>query len=341
MFGDLEDLDKMFGELDDSDIYVNNQDTSFDNTPELNIPEEQPADMQQQAQQQQQAPQPPQKSNNTVLVLLVLAVIGAGVYLYKTYFMQPSVPEQTQTVDATAEMGDYFYDKANGENPAPPDATQAQPGGDTVVNVDINSTPAQPSNPGQPGQDPQGNNQAVTGAAQQGAPSPLKNSEQSNLKAAMEKKNVVVAVTNGGRPDPFVPFITAAEEMPVISVAPPKFDIIAPPDDIPEDINPVYNNMVTTKISGIMYDKARPSAIINVGGVDQLVHKGDVVKDYQIIDITKDRVVLKSGTNIYRASVGQEVDGGVNINPVSNLSRQFGGAYKSVSRNIIEINGSN
>ena len=36
--------------------------------------------------------------------------------------------------------------------------------------------------------------------------------------------------------------------------------------------------MMSTKISGIMYDKARPSAIINVGGVDQLVHKGDGVR---------------------------------------------------------------
>lgn len=335
MFGDLEDLDKMFGELDDSDIYVNNQDTSFDNTPELNIPEEQPADMQQQAQPQQQQSQQaaPQKNGNAMVFLLIVAILGVGFYLYKSYFMQPSAPEQTQTVDASAEMGDYFYDKANGGNPPQPEAAPAQAGGDTVVNVDINSTPSQPEQAAQA--------QAPGDASNpQGAASPLKNGEQSNLKAAMSKENVVVAVANGGRQDPFVPFITT-DDVPVINVAPPKFDIIAPPDDIPGEVNPIYESMVTTKISGIMYDKTRPSAIINVGGVDQLVHKGDVVKDYQIIDITKDRVVLKNGTNIYRASVGQEVEGSVNINPVSNISRQFGGAYKPVSRNIIEINGSN
>lgn len=338
MFGDLEDLDKMFGELDDSDIYVNNQDTSFDNTPELNIPEEQPVDMQQQAQPQQgQAQQAPKKSGNTLMFLLICVALAAGFYLYKTYFMQPSEPEQTHTVDASAEMGDYFYDKANGGNPPQPEAAPSQAGGDTVVNVDINSTPSQPDQAAG-SQNPATAQAPDSPGAQAG--SPLNNTEQSNLKAAMDKKNVVVAVTNGGRPDPFVPFITT-DEVPVISVAPPKFDIIAPPDDIPGEINPIYDTMVTTKISGIMYDKARPSAIINVGGVDQLVHKGDVVKDYQILDITKDRVVLKSGTNIYRASVGQEVDGSININPVSNISRQFGGAYKPASRNIIEINGSN
>ena len=332
MFGDLEDLDKMFGELDDSDIYVNNQDTPFDNTPELNIPDEQPV-MQQQAPQQQQepAPQAPKKSSNSVLFLLVIAVVAAGFYLYKTYYMQPSVPEQTQTVDASAEMGDYFYDKAKGENPPQPENAQTQQSGDTaVVNVDINSTPQDAAQPEQPAA------QKTDASAQD---SPLKNMEKSNLKPAVDKKNVVVAVSNGGRLDPFVPFITT--EAPTISIAPPKFDIIAPPDDIPSVVNPIYETMVTTKISGIMYDKARPSAIINIGGVDQLVHKGDVVKDYQIIDITKDRVVLKSGTNIYRASVGQEVNDGVNINPVSNISKQFGGAYKPKSRSIIEINGSN
>ena len=105
------------------------------------------------------------------------------------------------------------------------------------VNVDINSTPSQPDQAAG-SQNPATAQAPDSPGAQAG--SPLNNTEQSNLKAAMDKKNVVVAVTNGGRPDPFVPFITT-DEVPVISVAPPKFDIIAPPDDIPGEINPIYD----------------------------------------------------------------------------------------------------
>ncbi len=332
MFGDLEDLDKMFGELDDSDIYVNNQDNSFDNSQELNIPDEPAADMQQQ-QPPQAEQQAPKKGGNSIVFLLIIVIAAAAIYLYKTYYMPSPAPEPAQTVDASAEMGDYFYDKAQGENPSAPAPAQSENG--TVVDVDINSN----SQPQQAAEQPQAANAPAPVQNAASDVSALKNNEQSNLKP-VDKKNVEVAVSNGGRLDPFVPFITAVDEEKVL-IEPPKFDIIAPPSDIPGEINPVYDTMVATKISGIMYDKARPSAIINVDGADQLVHKGDFVKEYQIIDITKDRVVLKNGTNIYRASVGQEVEGSVNINPVSNLSRQFGGAYKAKSGNIIEINGSN
>lgn len=340
MFGDLEDLDKMFGELDDSDIYVNSQEPSFDNAPETNIPDE-PADMQSQMQQQQQqyqqqqqqVPPAPKKGGSPLILLLILVLICAGFYYYKTQMSGNVINEEPQqAVDASAEMGDYFYDKAQGQNtqPQPSQEATAPAGGDTsVVNVDLGS--GQNSAPNAQKSD-------VAQSSPNAAGEQAKSALQSNLNPG-EKKNVVVAVNNGGRVDPFVPFIT--KEPALLPISAPKFDVIPPPIDIPGEINPMYDDMVSTRISGIMYDKTRPSAIITVGGVDQLVHKGDVVKDYSIIDITKDRVVLKNGTNIYRASVGQEVNNGVNFNQVSNISRQFGGAYKSTPKGIIEINGSN
>ena len=117
----------------------------------------------------------------------------------------------------------------------------------------------------------------------------------------------------------------------------PKFEIIAPPTVIPE-ADPVVDELVQTKISGIMYDQARPSAIVNFGGEDQLVHKGDVVKGYNIVNITKNSVVIKYKNNIYQATVGQTLDDGVNLNPVSGLANQFGGVYNKSAGNVIQFN---
>ena len=115
------------------------------------------------------------------------------------------------------------------------------------------------------------------------------------------------------------------------------FDIIAPPTTVPSE-DPVVDQVVQTKISGIMYDSSRPSAIINVGGADQLVHKGDTFKDCKVLDITRNSVVIKYKNNVYQATVGQTLGEGVNLNPVSNLSKQFGGLYSKSGNNVIEFN---
>ena len=81
-----------------------------------------------------------------------------------------------------------------------------------------------------------------------------------------------------------------------------------------------------TTISGIMYDYKNPSAIINIDGQDQLVRRGDKLAGYIVLDITKDKVVIKSGSNVYRASVGQSISAEeLNINQVANLKRKFAG----------------
>ena len=94
-----------------------------------------------------------------------------------------------------------------------------------------------------------------------------------------------------------------------------------------------------TTISGIMYETRNPSAIININGEDQLVRKNDKLGGYTILDITKDKVVIKSGTNIYRASVGQSISNEeINFNDIPNLRNKFGGAYTTVNRNSINFN---
>lgn len=329
----------MFGELDDSDIYVNNQNDNFDEPLISEFAEDDvlandtPAD-EPGANDECANPQEKPKADNSklliyVLVLILLVAGAAGAYFYK---MKASQQDEIAVVgQETSEMGDFFYDKAKADGAA--EET-------TVVDVEL-AAPAE---------------QKAENAA---APAPGAKTEQKaeekefspaaavkeQAKKELEKKNklmqdkskqVVIPVTNGGRVNPFMPYNSA-----LANAKPPEFDLIPPPLEVPES-DPFVESMVSTKISGIMYDSQRPSAIINCGGSDHLVHKGDKVQGYQVIDITKDRVVLKYGSNIFRATVGQAIGGnGVVFNEVSNLNRQFGGAYSKTPSNVIEINGSN
>ena len=158
-----------------------------------------------------------------------------------------------------------------------------------------------------------------------------KNKINFGLGAAAGAKRVTIPVSAGGRVDPFVPY---AERM--AEVKAPKFDLIAPPVDVPME-DPAVTEVVQTKISGIMYDNAKPSAIVNIGGSDYLVHKGDSVNGYQILDITRNSVTIKYNSNIYQATVGEAVGSNIELNPVSNLSSKFGGAYNNAAKNAIQF----
>ena len=84
--------------------------------------------------------------------------------------------------------------------------------------------------------------------------------------------------------------------------------------------------VMDTVVSGILYDKYSPSAILNIEGNDYLVKKGDVVNNYKVLNIAQDSVTVKLGNNTYKAGIGQILtEGSVNYNNVSNLSKKFGG----------------
>ena len=154
--------------------------------------------------------------------------------------------------------------------------------------------------------------------------------EQKEKKISLGNNSVVIPVSSGGRADPFLPFGQA-----VVSSA-PKFDIVAPPLEIPE-ADPAVDKILDFKLSGILFDAVRPSAILNIDGAEQLVHKGDVVMGYQVINITRKSVVVKYGTNTYEISAGQSLEQGVNLNNNSALSKQFGGAYSADSKGAIKF----
>lgn len=101
-------------------------------------------------------------------------------------------------------------------------------------------------------------------------------------------------------------------------------DLISPPVQINE--NSEAARVMRTVISGILYDRYSPSAILNIEGSDYLVKKGDVVNNYQVLSITRDSVTVKLGENVYKAGIGELLtEGVINHNDVSNLNNKFGG----------------
>lgn len=142
-------------------------------------------------------------------------------------------------------------------------------------------------------------------------------------------KMVSIAVENLGRRDPFLPTgesIAASVKIPEGKL---KYDLLEPLDTPSAD--PAAQKVVSTKVSGIMYDKSNPSAILNIEGSDYFVRSGDVVNGYKVLSITKNSVTVQMGSNVYKAGVGQLVTEGqadINYNTVANLSSKFGGAKK-------------
>lgn len=275
-----------------------------------------------------------QKSSGLIYILiLVLLFAGAvGMFFYKRNAEQASMPPENQA------MGDYFYDKAaDGAQKNEPQGAQNE----SMATVDVDLAPANETNAA-----------AIPAKADVSKTEPAVKEEKSMnaIERAMVKKkadeakekqlglkttasSVVIPVSSGGRTDPFLPYGTQ-----LASANKPKFDIVAPPLEIPE-ADPMIDKLMDFKITGIMFDNIRPSAILTVDGDEQLVHKGDNVMGYHILNITKNKVVVKYKTNVYEVSAGQSLKPeGVNLNPVSSISKQFGGAYSNTPKNIIQFN---
>lgn len=139
-------------------------------------------------------------------------------------------------------------------------------------------------------------------------------------------KMVNVSMADSGRNDPFLPYPEAIPPKPKVTSHLPYL-MLPPLENVKEDAN--ATKVLTTKISGIMYDRYSPSAILNIEGTDYLVRSGDVINNYKVLSITKTVVTVQLGSNIYRAGVGQLLtSGGIQYNKIANLQHKFGGARK-------------
>ncbi len=141
------------------------------------------------------------------------------------------------------------------------------------------------------------------------------------IAATSGKKGVITIPAGTVKANPFVPYReiggTSATDV-------PSYSLVEPPETLNEGSDAA--RVMDTMVSGILYDKFSPSAILNIEGNDYLVKKGDVVNNYRILNIAQDSVTVKLGANTYKAGIGEILtEGTLNHNDVSNLSKKFGG----------------
>ena len=136
------------------------------------------------------------------------------------------------------------------------------------------------------------------------------------------KKSVISIPTGTAKANPFLPYRDLGETLVVSDV--PTFSLVEPPEMVNENSDAA--RVMDTIVSGILFDKYNPSAILNIEGNDYLVKKGDVVNNYKVLNILQDSVTVKLGNNVYKAGIGEILtEGTLNYNDVSNLDKKFGG----------------
>ena len=142
------------------------------------------------------------------------------------------------------------------------------------------------------------------------------------IAAASSQRSVITIPTGMVKANPFVPYRDITETGVVNDV--PAYSLVEPPEAVNENSDAA--RVMDTIVSGILFDKFSPSAIINIEGNDYLVKKGDVVNNYKVINIAQDSVTVQLGTNSYKAGIGEILtEGTLNHNEVSNLKNKFGG----------------
>lgn len=140
--------------------------------------------------------------------------------------------------------------------------------------------------------------------------------------AAVGKKSVIAIPAGTTKANPFLPYRDINATAALTDV--PAYTLVEPPDMLDEGSDSA--RVMDTVVSGILYDKFSPSAILNIEGNDYLVKKGDIVNNYKVVNIMQDSVTVKLGANVYKAGIGEILtEGTLNHNEVSNLNNKFGG----------------
>ena len=116
---------------------------------------------------------------------------------------------------------------------------------------------------------------------------------------------VTISMVDTGRADPFLP---SADYEAIAALSTPNVNrlpyyMVPPPETTGYDQDAV--DVVKTKVSGIMYDRYNPSAILNIDDTDYLVRAGDTINNYKVLSISPSTVTVQLGANTYRAGVGQ------------------------------------
>lgn len=251
------------------------------------------------------------KKQAVLAAVVLLAFFGNSIYMGVKYMMEKNPPpaiaptqETQKEADAMAQMQQKRLESMNmAEDTAPGEQSQVS---ENSMAQDANNI----------------YNQTV--GMQNGANPNAKMTSEDGVEVISKKnglkknqKMVMITVDNSGRSNPFLP---AGEN--VIPGSLPYLS--APPETVAAGTD--ATKVMTTTISGILYDKYSPSAIINIEGTDYLVKRGDVINHYRILGIEKTQVLVQLGKNVYKAGVGElltQTD--LNFNTISNLNKKFGG----------------
>lgn len=136
------------------------------------------------------------------------------------------------------------------------------------------------------------------------------------------KKGIISVPSGMVKANPFLPYRNLGENVSVGDI--PSLELLEPPETLNENSDAA--RIMDTIVSGILYDRFSPSAILNIEGNDYLVKKGDIVNNYKVLSILEDSVTVKLGSNVYKAGIGEILtEGTLNHNNVSNLNNKFGG----------------
>lgn len=265
------------------------------------------------------------KNKNEAILAIVVSVIfvlysGYNVFNYistQTGFGRPA-PSKDQIAEAMAKNQQKNL-QSLGKNPAGVQDPNAQQDANDIYSKTLEMQGKAPGSSMPPNQ--MGN---LSQGGTNGEDIEIMSRTQARGARARSGKMVMIAVADSGRSNPFLP---AAEN--VVPSSLPKFNLTQPPETVATGSD--ADNVMGTTISGILYDKYSPSAIINIGGTDYLVKRGDVINRYKILTINKDQVTVQLGKNIYKAGVGQILaQSPVNFNTISNLNKKFAGNSVSV-----------
>ena len=139
-------------------------------------------------------------------------------------------------------------------------------------------------------------------------------------------KKVLVDVESAGRVNPFLPTFDDFNNNYYAGI---PSEILAPPDKYGSDTD--AQELLKVAVSGILFDNVKPSAIITINGLDYFVQKGDMVDDYIVMDINRQFVVVKKGTNIYKAGVGERFSQNTSIDGAAVYGSAGTRQYKSIA----------
>lgn len=270
------------------------------------------------------------KNQLILAVIVMVAFFGNTVFQIVKYFKNQAPPP---TVSSQQAKDLAIEQRKNLENMNNPDGTPLEnpgelPGGPGGVNPQMSPQMSPPMNGLSQEQMAEQNMPQSPQAAQLPSGTPDDAVDVLSRKKINKgnQKMVMISVDNSGRQNPFLP----ANEVNLGSGISSLPLLTPPPETLPIQSN--AGKVMTTTISGILYDKYNPSAIINIEGTDYLVKKGDVINSYRILAIGKTEVIVQLGKNIYKAGVGELLtQTSMNYNTIANLNKKFGGNEVSIN----------